>query len=143
MSSAGSLLVAVDLLYESVVMKPEDWDEGAFADWVVTVGETTGPEDREALRQVRRAVRAALKLGEFWLSESADRYRNESNWRARVDLALGPRAWRPTLELARLSLAEDKSREAFALVRERFRLVHNQPWLEGASYEDWIRDQAG
>lgn len=143
MSSPGSLLVAVDLLYESVVMEPDDWNEPRFADWVMTIGETTGPDDREALRHVRRAVRAALKLWEFWLGDEADRYRNESNWRVRVDLALGPRAWRPTLELARLSLTEERSRESFALVRERFRLVHNQPWLEGVSYEEWIHDQGG
>ena len=143
MSSAGSLLVAVDLLYESVVMEPERWDESAFADWVTGTGEMTGPDDGEALRHVRRAVRAALKLREFWLGEGADRYRDESSWRTRVDLALGQRAWRPTLELARLSLAEDQSRESFAVVRERFRLVHNQPWLEGVSYEEWVQDQAG
>ena len=143
MSSAGSLLLAVDLLYESVVMEPERWDEAAFADWVTSIGETVGPEDREALLPIRRAVRAALKLADFWAGDAAERYRNESSWRARVDIALGPRAWRPTLELARLSLAEDGSRESFALVRERFRLVHNQPWLDGIDYEDWVRDHAG
>ena len=141
MSSAGSLLLAVDLLYESVVMEPEGWDEVAFADWVMTIGETTGPDDREARRHVRRAVRAALKLWEFWIGDGAKRYRNESDWRVRVDLALVPWAWRPTLELSRLSLDEDKNRESFALVRERFRLVHNQPWLDGVAYEEWHRDQ--
>ena len=127
----------VDELYASVVFEAQQWDEAAFAEWHEALAASVGPVGKQAASQVRRALRAAMKLQAFWASIEAERYTSERDWRVRVDVALGARAWRPTLELARMALEADADAETFALVQERFRLVNNQPWLPGVSYESW------
>jgi hypothetical protein len=132
-----SAVDAVDGLYENVVLHPDRWNEAAFADWAGSVATDLGSVDRDVARELRRALRVATKLQRFWSSPDADRHRGEQDWRSRVDLAVGPPAWRPTLELANAELAARPSEEAFEEVRDRFRLVNNQPWLEGITYEEW------
>lgn len=135
MSSTG-LLGAVDDLYASTVLDPERWNEATFAEWTEAAVTDEGV-DREAARELRRALRIAVKLQRFWASSDAERHAAEQDWRARVDIAVGVPAWRPCLALARAELLARPSEEAFDEVRERFRLVNNQPWMEGVSYTEW------
>jgi len=132
-----SAVDTVDGLYESVVSRPAQWNDAAFAEWAESATADVGAVDRDVARELRRALRVATKLQRFWSSADAERHLGERDWRSRVDLAVGPPAWRPTLELARAELAARPSEEAFEAVRDRFRLVNNQPWMEGITYEEW------
>lgn len=139
MSAYLGVLRAVEGLYESVVMNPGVWNEQAFADWA---GETLADATqlpKEALREVRRCLRSAQKLQAFWAAESAA-VPDHDDWRSRVDIALGPRAWRPTLELARIGLHHDPSEELFDDVKQRFAVVNSERWMDGVDYADWIEN---
>ena len=94
-----------DALYHDVVTEPERWNEPAFAEWLEAVSLDSGAIERDQARQLRRAVRAAIKLQRFWAEADASRRRSEPSWRARVDVALGVPAWRPSLELAMIDQA--------------------------------------
>ena len=116
---------------------PHAWTEQAFVDWSTdVVSEPIGKQERKALRQV---MRAADKLRRFWLDPAAPS--GADDWRSRVDLVLGPRAWRPTLDIAMAGLGASPDPELFAEVQARFRLVHGDVWLDGASYEEWLADR--
>jgi len=134
MSATVSLLAAVDRLYESVVTDPEAWGPQGFADWAEEVA-ATGITRNQA-RSVRRCVRAAERLQAFWGQGQAAVAADD--WRARVDVALGARAWRPALELAETGLEEDPSPELFDEVQRRFRVVNSRPWLDGVDYPTWL-----
>jgi len=133
--SAG-LAAAVDDLYRDIVMEPERWNEDDFAGWIEALTTDTGSIDRGQAKQLRRAIRNAIKLQSFWSSADADQ-RAELLWKARVDIAIGVPAWRPPLELAMRDLEANPSEEAFEDVRERFRVVHGDVWLEGISFGEW------
>jgi hypothetical protein len=60
-----------------------------------------------------------------------------------VDIALGARAWRPTLELARLGLENAPSPELFAEVKKRFRVVYSERWMEDVDFATWLADREG
>ena len=130
------LAEAVDGLYRDVVMEPEEWGEQEFADWLDTIGRDRESVDRDEAKQLRRAVRIAAKLQRFWAAAAAER-RAEPSWQARVDIAVGIPAWRPTLQLAMMDLEERPSEERFDDVRRRFRAVNSAPWQEGVSFADW------
>lgn len=132
----GEALHAVDELYRAVVTDPFAWDDEAFGAWIAELAGTSTPPDRETARWLRRAVTQARKLARFWSSPMAEAHRRETDWRARVDVAAGPPAWRPTWELARAALEADPDEERFRQAEERFRLVHLRPWLDGG-YEEW------
>jgi hypothetical protein len=133
MSSTLALLAAVDRLYEAVVTEPEAWGAQAFSDWAEEVA--SGGVTKVQARAVRRCLRAAERLRDFWQGDRAAVVAD--GWRTRVDVALGARAWRPALELAQAGLEDDPSPELFAEVQERFRVVNSRPWLEGIDYETW------
>jgi hypothetical protein len=128
-----ALLGAIDRLYEAVVTDPAAWHEQAFADWAQDAA--AGGIDRDQARAVRRALRMAEKLRNFWLRGEAAVVAED--WRTRVDVALGPRAWRPTLELAQHGLDVAPTSELFAEVRSRFRIVNSEPWMDGIDFETW------
>lgn len=130
------LAETVDGLYRGVVMEPAAWGEREFADWLDTVARERETIDREEAKQLRRAVRVASKLQRFWAAADTGQ-RAESSWRARVDIAVGIPAWRPTLELAMIDLEDRPSEERFDDVRRRFREVNGAPWQEGVSFEEW------
>ena len=130
-----SLLDDVDGLYASCVMDPGRWNDQAFADWVDAVSLTEGI-DREVTKLLRRCLNAARRLAAFWVA--ADTARAPDDWRGRVDLALGVRAWRPQLDLARLLLERNGDRATFERVAELFPVVTNQPFLDGIDYQDWV-----
>ncbi|MEA2023580.1 MAG: hypothetical protein U9N79_04725 [Actinomycetota bacterium] len=133
-----SLAAAVDDLYRDVVMEPERWGDEAYGEWMANLTIDPTSIDRRAARSLRRAVRMATKLQRFWSSAESERYRGEESWEARVDLAVGIPAWRPTLELAEQELAVSPSPEGFADVRRRFRIVNGTTWMEGVDYDEWI-----
>ena len=138
--SAGTYLAvlrAVERLYEAVVMDPAGWNEQAFADWA---GEALGDAaelPKEAVRDVRRCLRAAQKMQAFWGGEQAI-VSDHDDWRSRVDIALGPRAWRPTLELARTGLEHVPSEELYEEVKARFAIVNSERWMDGIDFDEWM-----
>lgn len=131
-----ALLTRIDALYESVVTQPEAWTEDAFADWVADSTAGSIPP-KPIAREVRRCLRIAQKLRVFWL-EDVERPPDHGDWRTRVDLAVGPRAWRPTLEIARAGLDEAPSETLFEEVGRRFRVVNSDRWMEEVSFSDWL-----
>lgn len=140
--SAASLLRAVDDLYASVVDEPDRWNEAAFADWTEAVAAEASPSDKSAQRALRQALRKAQRMAVFWAGASDAQRGAALEWQSRVDIASGPPAWRPTLDLAFLALEESPSEESFIEVQERFRLVNNALWMEGATYEDWLAERS-
>ena len=56
---------------------------------------------------------------------------------ARVDTALGIKAWRPQLDLATELLARSDDESTFERVSALFRVVNNLPYLDGVDYETW------
>lgn len=138
MTGTLALLRAIDRLYASVVGDPQAWHEQAFADWAEDT--TAAGISREQARSVRRAMRMAERLRDFWLAGEAAVAADD--WRTRVDIALGARAWRPTLELAQYGLDVERSPELFEEVRTRFRVVNSEPWMDGVDYEEWLASTA-
>ena len=131
------VVVAVDAMYESVVMEPATWPDGAFEEWGAEMAAGSRPS-RGVARELRRSIRAAVKLRDFWLDPPEGVPSDAGDWRTRVDVALGIRAWRPTLDIALEGLEEKPSEELFEETRRRFREVHGNMWMEGVSYEEWL-----
>ena len=135
MSRTLALLDAVDALYTGAVTEPERWGERALQDWAEDLA-TSGPLDREEAKAVRACLRNAGRLRDFWSGPApavpAD------DWQARVDVAMGPRAWRPTLDLAIAGLEAHPSPELFDEVKRRFRIVESQHWMDDITYEEWL-----
>lgn len=133
-----SLLDEVDRLYEGCVMEPERWGEQAFTDWAEGAAQSE-VVDRDVARRLRRCLTAARRLADFW--RSADRTAAPADWRARVDMALGIRAWRPELELAEELLERRADAATFERVAELFPVVTNQPFLDGIDHATWLQDR--
>ncbi|MCL1597671.1 MAG: hypothetical protein M3094_00695 [Actinomycetia bacterium] len=127
------LLDDVDRLYEGVVMDPDSWIEQRFVDWSESVV-SGGEIDREISRRLRRVMATARKLRAFW-SDGTDR--PDLEWRSKVDIALGPRAWRPVMNLAMILLDSHPDEELFEHTAGLFRIVNNAPYLDGIGYEKW------
>jgi len=132
-----SLLSSIDRLYESVVSDPAAWGDQAFSDWANDTLIDAGSLPKEAVREVRRCLRAARKLQVFWSSATDTAVTAGDDWRTRVDVALGPRAWRPALDLARIGLERAPSPELFDQVKQRFPVVNLDRWMEGVDYATW------
>lgn len=138
MSSATYLGIihAIERLYEAVVTNPEVWTEQAFADWADDALGDARQLPREAMKAVRRSLRAAQKLQQFWAS-GRGAVSDRDDWRSRVDIALGARAWRPVLDVARLGLDDAPSAELFDQVKGLFAVVHSERWMEGIDFGTW------
>jgi len=136
------LAAAVDDLYRDIVMEPERWSEHDLAGWIEALATDTESIDRGQAKQLRRAIRNAIKLQSFWSDADAN-LRAELSWKARVDIAIGVPAWRPPLELAMRDLEANPSEEAFEDVRGRFRVVNGNVWLEGTSFAEWNEGESG
>ena len=137
--SAGlflSTMRAIEGLYESVVTDPHAWGQQAFADWAGDTLVEASELPKNAIREIRRSLRAAQKMQAFWEAERST-VSDHDDWRSKVDIALGPRAWRPLLDLARVGLDAAPSEELFEEVRERFAVVNSERWMEGIAYEEW------
>ncbi len=129
----SDLLCAVEELYMGVVSDPEQWNEQRFVDWSESVA--GGAIDRAGAKYLRRIVRVAQKLQAFW-SSSTDR--PDLDWRSKVDIVLGPSAWRPVLGLASHVMTADPSQELFETTAVLFRLVNNDEYLDGIDFEEWM-----
>lgn len=140
--SAGhlALLRRLDGLYRSVVTSPESWSDDEFAGFATEMfGEQRRPS-RTTAKHGRAALRMAVKLRDFWAEPPAGTPSDAGDWRTRVDLAYGVRAWRPLLDIARSGLDEAPSGELFDETKRRFREVHGVPWMEGVSFEQWVSE---
>ncbi|MDH3500768.1 MAG: hypothetical protein OEM97_11630, partial [Acidimicrobiia bacterium] len=112
------------------------WSDDVMAEWASEA--PAGAEPSKAIaREIRRCLRVAQKLRSFWLDGDA-RPSDHGDWRTRVDLAMGSRAWRPTLEIARIGLDEAPSESLFEEVRSRFRVVNSDRWMEEVSFAEWL-----
>lgn len=134
-----STLRSIENLYESVVTDPESWGEQAFADWANETLVEAAELPKDAIREVRRSFRSAQKLQAFWAS-SASAVTDHDDWRSKVDIALGPKAWRPTLDLARSGLNHSPCEEIFEEVKVRFAVVNSERWMEGIGFDEWSRN---
>ncbi|MGI9585732.1 MAG: hypothetical protein ACR2N7_09105 [Acidimicrobiia bacterium] len=132
----SGILDDIDELYEGCVMAPGRWNSQAFADWSEAVA-ATNELDKQQAKYVRRAITAARKLRDFWMDRTGAA---PDDWRSRVDVAMGPRAWRPQLDLAEQLLVTSPSPEAFDRVSTLFPLVMNEPYLDGITYDDWVAE---
>jgi hypothetical protein len=132
----SSLVGEVELLYETVVMDPAGWNDQMLVDWADGIAATTDL-DRELSKHLRRIARVAEKLQRFWIGDP--RCADQSpDWRSRVDLSLGVRAWRPLLDMAMYQLECRPSSEHFDDVASLFRVVHGTEWLDGMTFDDWL-----
>ncbi|MCL1594186.1 MAG: hypothetical protein M3132_07550 [Actinomycetia bacterium] len=132
----SALLDAVDVLYRGVVSEPGAWNDRRLEDWSETLGEFS-ELDRASAKYIRRVMTAARKLRAFWSEHPVD---EGIDWRSRVDLALGNRAWRPVLDLATYLLSIDPSPEVFERTSILFRTVNHEQFIDGITYEEWIEN---
>ena len=135
------VLRRVDDLYESVVTAPEAWTDGLFEEWGADVFSEGTPPSRETARELRRCLRMARRLREFWIDPPAGVPSDAGDWRTRVDVAFGVRAWRPVLGIAQVGLREGPSEELFEEAKLRFREVNGVPWMDGVSYDEWAAER--
>ncbi len=141
MSRIERLVHRCDQLYESVVTEPSAWPDHRLAEWAEELFVDGEPPDRETRKQMRAVLRAAGKLRAFWSDDAAPRPEDHGDWRSRVDIALGARAWRPLLDLAMHGLETGPSPELFEIVKERFAVVTSQRWMDGVDYDEWLADR--
>ncbi len=134
-----ALLRVLDDVYRIAVTEPETWSEDAAARWATDA--LIEQPSRAVARHVRAVLRMSVKLAAFW-REPPPGVPDDGDWTARVDVAFGARAWRPLLEVARTGLEAHPDAELFEEVKERFRVVHNQRWMEGVGYEEWQAEHA-
>ncbi len=134
------LLAQCEELYAGVCFEPDSWPDSSLADWIESIA-GSAVVDKEVARELRRVLRAAQKLREFWSRPAEGRPPDYGDWRTRVDIGLGLKAWRPLLAIAQHGLATSPSEELFNEVKARFRVVAGERWMEGVAYEEWL-DQA-
>lgn len=130
----SGLLSEIDQLYELSVTEPHRCTEQFYVDWAEGIA-GPGGVDKASARYIRRCMAMARKLAGFWTERG--RSTEPQDWRSRVDIALGPRAWRPQLDLAEYLLERDGTSEAFEVVSGLFPVVNNQPFLDGVTFEQW------
>lgn len=140
MSRIERLVQRCDQLYESVVNEPVAWPDHRLSEWAQE-SFIDDPPDRQTRKQIRAVIRAAGKLRAFWSDDGAPRPDDHGDWRSRVDIALGARAWRPLLELAMHGLETNPSPELYEVVKDRFAVVTSQRWMEGIGYEEWLAER--
>jgi hypothetical protein len=138
-----ALLRRLDGLYRSVVSSPESWSEDEFAGYATDMfGEGWRPS-RSTAKHARAALRMAVKLRDFWAEPPPGVPSDAGDWRTRVDLAFGIRAWRPLLAIAQAGLDESPSADLYEETKRRFREVNGVSWMEGVSYEEWRQQARG
>jgi hypothetical protein len=131
-----TVLDDIDQLYDAAVTSPASLNDQMIQDWTeAVVGNYE--IDRVGAKYVRRCVTAARKLASFWAAQDPA-IEHSMEWSSRVDLALGVRAWRPQMELAQHLLIEDPDPATYERAAQLFRIVNNQPYLDGMTYEVWL-----
>ena len=140
MADLDGLLSRCEELYSSVTLDAEAWSDESLADWMSSIADT-GVADKAVAREVRRVVRSAQKLRDFWRQPPPALPPDHDDWRTRVDIAVGAKAWRPLLALARLGLERSPSSERYDDVKARFRIVTGERWMEGVDFDDWLAER--
>ncbi len=141
MSGHLAVLSRVDQLYEGVVMTPRDWTDEILEGWAVEITAEMSQPSKSLMRELRRCLRMARKMRDFWIDPPKIVPSDAGDWRTRVDVVLGVRAWRPVLEIARDGLSTAPTEAIFEETRRRFREVHGDCWMEGFSYADWETEE--
>ena len=139
-----TLLVEVDRLYETAVTDPGSINEQSMVDWAENIA-ASNELDRVGYKYLRRCMNISRRLAAFWLERPRDleetrgveSHDESDEWRSRVDLAFGVKAWRPQLDLAQHVLESSPCEEVFRYVSGLFRLVNGEPYLDGLSYDEW------
>lgn len=133
-----SLLDEVDNLFRQAVTEPGSVNDQMLADWAEGVAGSY-VINRDGARLIRRCLNVAPKLASFWVHREtlAD---DPVEWRSRVDLAMGIRAWRPQLELAQFMLERLPDEETYDRAARLFRIVNNEEFLDGMPYNEWMTD---
>lgn len=134
------LIEQCEQLYSEACFDGESLPDSALADWIDGIA-TSMEVDKEVARELRRVLRATQKLRNFWMTPAAERPPDHGDWRTRVDIGLGIKAWRPLLEIARYGLDQRPSEELFVQVKDRFRVVTGERWMDGVDYEKWLGDR--
>jgi len=131
----------MDSLFERAAADPSAGADEFLAAWLEEVlSAVQPPVDKELARQARRAARLAARLARYW-ADPERAPRRPADWRQAVDAALGSRGWEPSLEVARRGLEVEPSPALFEEVRRRWRQVHFAPWMEGVTYQEWLRER--
>ena len=130
------LIEQCEQLYADACFDGESLPDSALADWIDGIA-TSAEIDKGIARELRRVLRATQKLRDFWLAPASGRPPDHGDWRTRVDIGLGIKAWRPLLEIARIGLETKPSDELYGQVKDRFRVVSGEGWMEGITYEQW------
>jgi hypothetical protein len=134
----SGLLPGVDSLFRTAVMSPNALTDQAITDWYDGIA-ATADLDRQSAKLIRRLIRTAQKLAAFW-SDDARVEDIGLGWRARVDIAMGPRAWRPVLEIGQYNFETHPSEETFESVGDLFRMVNGEAWMDGMTYGEWLEE---
>lgn len=125
-----------------MVTSPGSWDDATLGEWLDGLAQDgDGGYSKDTGRELRRCLRCAVRMRDFWLIDDSSRPDDLGDWRTRVDLAMGARAWRPTLALAQEGLRTSPSPELYEEVRTRFRVVNSERWMEDVSYAEWCEEQ--
>lgn len=130
------LIEQCEQLYADACFDAESLPDTVLADWIEGIATSTEVE-KEVARELRRVLRATQKLRDFWLAPASERPPDHGDWHTRVDIGLGIKAWRPLLEIARIGLETQPSEELYGQVKDRFRVVSGERWMEGVTYEQW------
>ncbi len=133
------LIAQCEQLYSDACFDGDAVPDSALADWIDGIATST-VVDKEVARELRRVLRATQKLRDFWLAPATGRPPDHGDWRTRVDIGLGIKAWRPLLEIARHGLNQQPNEELFIEVKERFRVVTGERWMDGIEYGEWRED---
>jgi hypothetical protein len=128
----------VESLYEAVVTDPAGWNDQMFVDWTDSV-DADGSLTKMEAKYVRRVLRIAQTLRRFWFEMQSQ---SDVSWESKVDLALGPKAWRPILDLAEIQMNNSRSEESFQDVSRLFRLVNSEDFLGGIDFDTWNQTQS-
>ena len=135
--NAGSIADDIDQLYQRAVERAGEITEPLLIEWSERVAEATG-SDRDLARAMRRAIRTARKLARYWTEHDPGRL---PDWHNGVDEALGAQGWQAQLDILRAALESNPDSELFEQVRQRHREVHFTEWMEGVSFEEWLRSR--
>ena len=135
--SASSLAVDIDELYQRAVQDPESIGEPFLVEWMERMAEATA-HDRQHAKAIRRALRTSRKLAVYWAERDPARL---PDWRHGVDEVLGGRGWQAQLDIVMSALKAAPDPHLFDEAKERSRAVHFTEWMEGVSYEEWLRER--
>lgn len=127
----------VDDLYRRAVQGADTVDDLLLAEWMEHAGEAVGFDRRQA-KALRKAVRTARRLSRYWSERAGTEL---PDWRNGVDEALGARGWQVHLDLVMNALDADPDPELFEEARRLHRSVTFTEWMEGVSYEEFLRDR--